>query len=395
MADSVEGEIRELRALFWSERDPEGRVFAPLADAYRRVGDLDQALEVLDDGLGRHAGFAPGHVVAGWVRRARGERGQAEQEFRTALDLDEENTEALRGLGEIAAERGDPRGAAECWRRLAELEPGDIEVRARLLDAEAVQSGEPAADPWAAEPDRVGSTDEVAHTAAELAVDPRELGIDVGEPVQDPVGPVTRTMAELYARQKLNHRALHLYRRLLEREPDDAGLAERVRALESLVATERAAALAPLETPPAPPAGSEGAPPAERARPRRTPDVDVEALARDWAQGPGHHGEIRTPFAWTPRRAQPPASPAGRPIAQYFQQLLSWQPGTPAVTEAEASPVDVEQVAPEPTVASVGDAAPAVIVPIESLAPHVVDIGSLAPATDGEDDFSSWLHRLG
>ena len=47
MADSLENELHELRSLFWSERDPDGRVFAPLADAYRRQGDLAQALDLL------------------------------------------------------------------------------------------------------------------------------------------------------------------------------------------------------------------------------------------------------------------------------------------------------------------------------------------------------------
>src|SRR5688500_13654508 len=107
VADSVEREIRELRALFWSERDPEGRAFAPLADAYRRMGDLDQALEVLTDGLDRHGDFAPGFVVAGWVRRARGEAELAAEAFRSALALDDENTEALLGLAEVADERGE------------------------------------------------------------------------------------------------------------------------------------------------------------------------------------------------------------------------------------------------------------------------------------------------
>ncbi|MSR36266.1 MAG: tetratricopeptide repeat protein, partial [Gemmatimonadetes bacterium] len=287
MADSVEMEISDLRSLFWSERDPDGRVFVPLADAYRRSGDLDQAIEVLEDGLGRHADFGPAHVIAGWVRRARGETDLAERAFGAALDLDDENTEALRGLAEIAAERGDLALATDCYRKLVELEPGDLEVRARLAEVESVAHASdahaagfdapaldapaldapaldaPPLDPWAADPERILGTDDVVRTADELVFTADEIVLDMGEPAEAteaevrlepeptapaaPVededdGPVTRTMADLYARQRLNDRALRLYRRLHERTPDDAGLADRVRELEALVAAEPAAA---------------------------------------------------------------------------------------------------------------------------------------------------------
>jgi tetratricopeptide (TPR) repeat protein len=146
VVDSVEEEIRELRTLFWSERDPEGRAFAPLADAYRRQGDLGQALELLEDGLGRHSSFAPGHIVAAWVRRDRGEAEEADREFGLALALDEENAEALRGLGELAAGRGDHESAAAHYQKLIELEPGDLEIVARLREIEqAARSPVPAA----------------------------------------------------------------------------------------------------------------------------------------------------------------------------------------------------------------------------------------------------------
>jgi len=36
------------------EAQPEGRLFAPLADAYRRRGDLDEAYRICVDGLSRH-----------------------------------------------------------------------------------------------------------------------------------------------------------------------------------------------------------------------------------------------------------------------------------------------------------------------------------------------------
>ncbi len=56
---------------------------------------------------------------------------------------------------------------------------------------------------------------------------------------------------------------------------------------------------------------------------------DVEAAARELAEGgPGEH-DVDTPFAWTEPEATPEASPRtdGPRIGEYFEGLLSWEPG--------------------------------------------------------------------
>jgi len=307
---SPEEEIRELRALFWSDRDPEGRVFAPLADAYRRAGEHALAIEVLSEGLRRQPDFVPGHVVFGWVRRDRWEPAEAAAAFRAALALDAENADALEGLAELG-------GAAESADR-------------------------PEAADAAPEPHRTGD------------------------------GLLTRTMADLYARQGLFDRALDVYRRLLERDPGDRALRDRVRELEA-----RAGSAVP------------------------THDDEVEALARDLAEGPGHVGELRTSFAWTPAPAPPPGKPRGAhrgglPVREYFRALLGWEPAAehPVVPVASLAPDAVPIASLAPDVVPIASLAPDVV-PIASLAPDVVPIASLAPDEPApRDDFSSWLQRL-
>src|SRR5688572_2448935 len=73
VADSLEREIQGLRALLHTDRDPEGRAFVPLADAYRRARDLDRALEVVSIGLERHPTLASAYVVEAWVHQDRGD----------------------------------------------------------------------------------------------------------------------------------------------------------------------------------------------------------------------------------------------------------------------------------------------------------------------------------
>ncbi len=141
VTDSLEREIHELRALYWSERDPEGRGFAPLADAYRRAGNLTDALELLRDGLDRHPDFASGHVVAARTHLARGDADAAMLSLETVLTLDEENTEALSGLGDLHQEQGSLNKALALFQRLSVAVPGDDGVMDRVRSLKDLVEG--------------------------------------------------------------------------------------------------------------------------------------------------------------------------------------------------------------------------------------------------------------
>ncbi len=52
MPESLKQQIDRLEELYEAELDPQGRAFVPLADAHRRLGDLDKALAVVQQGLG-------------------------------------------------------------------------------------------------------------------------------------------------------------------------------------------------------------------------------------------------------------------------------------------------------------------------------------------------------
>src|SRR3954470_6886467 len=45
------------------QEDPNSRVFAPLAEAYRKAGLIDEAIEIAREGLRVHPGFVGGRVA--------------------------------------------------------------------------------------------------------------------------------------------------------------------------------------------------------------------------------------------------------------------------------------------------------------------------------------------
>jgi hypothetical protein len=122
VTEALQQEIRTLRSLFHSERDPDGRVFAPLADAHRRAGELQEAVRLLNDGLTRLPDFVPGHVVAAQLYVEQGLTEEAAFAARRALELDGENVNALESMLRVLEEQGDASAASEIRGQLASLQ---------------------------------------------------------------------------------------------------------------------------------------------------------------------------------------------------------------------------------------------------------------------------------
>jgi tetratricopeptide (TPR) repeat protein len=101
VSESLSQQIDRLEEIYESELDPQGRAFVSLADTHRRIGDLDKALSVIQDGLGKHPDFASAHMVAGLVHRARRESNDAMHAFERVLELDSQNSLAQAAIAEL------------------------------------------------------------------------------------------------------------------------------------------------------------------------------------------------------------------------------------------------------------------------------------------------------
>jgi cytochrome c-type biogenesis protein CcmH/NrfG len=113
------------------------RYFAPLANEYRKLGDLTQAVALCRAHLPNQPGHISGHIVLAQALYEARELGESRQIFEASLDLDPENLIALRYLGDIAREQGEPGAARGWYERVLEADPRNDEIAQLLAQLDA------------------------------------------------------------------------------------------------------------------------------------------------------------------------------------------------------------------------------------------------------------------
>ena len=193
-------------------RNPLSTAFVSLAEAYRQMGLLDDALEVAERGVAALPEFPSGFIVLGRILGQRGSFEAANQAFAKAVQLDPSSLPALKGWAKVLGLMGQHDRARQVLERAASLHPQDSGIAAML----------------AALPGK-----------GTLAT-----GIDLPKSFASPVDPsppvpteedaepfATATLAEIYVQQGLLNKALKVYRDLIQSHPDNADLTSRYRQL--------------------------------------------------------------------------------------------------------------------------------------------------------------------
>lgn len=288
---AIAEEIRRYR--LQHARNPEGLVFARLADAYRRAGDPERALEFLEDGLARHPRYLSARVVRARALADLDRRAAALDAFEHVLELDPRNLVALRAVARLALEAERPDRAAAAYRRLCELDPQDEEAGERLEEVERLQAAAAARQEGTADARRPEGTAEPADHATEPAAEPTSERADRGGPAADDEGVVvTVTMAELLLRQGLYEQAERMFERLLGRHPGNPLLVEKLEVARRLARGEAASLPEPEERAPEPASGADGGggngAAAGAAAP--TPEDGAVAATRPAAESDGDRG---------------------------------------------------------------------------------------------------------
>jgi tetratricopeptide (TPR) repeat protein len=208
VTQTIEEEVRNLRALYWSDRDPEGRAFATLADALIRAGSLADAEALLLMETARLPDFSTGHVVLARLAVAQRDEARLQEALAGVRACDPENeVVALAAKASPSASRQAPSAApAEAPAEAPSVPPAPAS-RDVPADPRGAVLRDPIEEPFAL-PDDAPPADRSRDSA----------------PFQ------TRTLGELYARQGLLTEAIRVYDALIARTPEDASL--RARHLE-------------------------------------------------------------------------------------------------------------------------------------------------------------------
>jgi hypothetical protein len=110
-------------------KDPKSRVFAPLAEAYRKAGLVDDAVATALEGLKVHPNYLGGRVALGRAYFEKRQYAEAAAEMQKVVKSAPDNLMAHRVLGQISYAQNDLPTAEKAFRMVLLLDPRDQEAQ--------------------------------------------------------------------------------------------------------------------------------------------------------------------------------------------------------------------------------------------------------------------------
>ena len=120
------------------DSDPNSQIFAALAEAYRKKGDLELAFKVCKNGLKVHDDYGSAHVVMSKINLDRGQYDWAEIEAKRAADLDGRTRSVELLLSEIYIYKGEFSQAIELLKELSSRDPENPQIQKLLEIAQKI-----------------------------------------------------------------------------------------------------------------------------------------------------------------------------------------------------------------------------------------------------------------
>ncbi len=259
-------------------KDPRSLCFAPLAEIYRKLGLLDDAINLAKQGCEIHTDYVGGYMALGRAYFEKGMKAESKKALEKVVMAMPENLLAHKLLSQICIESGEIAAAESSLRTILSLNSSDTEARL-ILDSlagtasqktlsneqetsTATLKGEIAAV-------RTGATlplvedetvledleiieelsevvscheddNQALHYEIEESISPSQENISARD--KDPLKTVT--LAELYVSQGFIERAIDIYQELVDILPDNAELKERLAVLRE---SEEKAAIVTFE----------------------------------------------------------------------------------------------------------------------------------------------------
>ena len=118
------------------EKDPTSRVFAPLAEGYRKAGLASKAMEILKIGIRNNPSYLQGYISLASCYTDLGENNLAYTTLRPLVSENRDNIRLQKLFGENCVLLGHNEEALESYKYLLFLNPKDEEVSKMVLRIE-------------------------------------------------------------------------------------------------------------------------------------------------------------------------------------------------------------------------------------------------------------------
>ena len=206
---SLIGKIGSYLQIF--AKDPSSTAFVPLAEAYRQIGLLDDALEAARLGTKMLPHFSPGFSTMGRILGQMGRIDEAMSAYAKALSIDRQSQAALVGLARLHLIRAERDMARKILQQAQEFHPDDEKISDMLIALDLPR-------PWA----EIKQASQIQESVPKVETVPDKPG----EPIP------TATLAEIYVKQGLFDKAINIYQDIINHSPDNDAARDRVAQLQ-------------------------------------------------------------------------------------------------------------------------------------------------------------------
>lgn len=118
-------------------QDPKSKLFVPLAEEYKKAGDIEMAIHVLLEGLKNNPDYVTARSSLGKLLLAKGDMAGAQKEFETVVKNIPDNLMARKKLGDLYIYQNRTQDALPHYKIALSLNPNDGELASLISDLES------------------------------------------------------------------------------------------------------------------------------------------------------------------------------------------------------------------------------------------------------------------